>query len=188
MSTDANIVYRLNAEDRLVYVSESWAEFAAANDAPELLPERVLNRPLWDFVCDETTQHLYRELLRRARTGLPASFNFRCDAPGRRRLMKMNIEGLEGGAVRFETRALRVDERPRQGMLDRYAPRSGTMLRICGWCKRMDIDGRSWGEVEDAVTTLRLFEYNSLPSLTHGMCPPCFDAVSEQIADRRARL
>ena len=81
MSTDADIVYRLNAEDVLVHVNEAWAEFAAANDAPDLLPKRVLNRPLWAFVCDETTAHLYREILRRARTGLPASFNFRCDAP-----------------------------------------------------------------------------------------------------------
>jgi hypothetical protein len=188
MDTDTNIVYRLNAADELVYVNEAWAEFASANDAPDILPERVLNRPLWDFVCDETTRHLYREILRRARAGLPASFNFRCDAPGRRRLMELNVSGLEGGAVRFETRTLRVDERPRQELLDRYVPRSGTMLRVCGWCKRMDIDSQRWGEVEEAVATLRLFEYNSLPPLTHGMCPPCFDAISEQIADRRSRL
>lgn len=187
MDSDAGVVYRLNGLDEIVYVGDGWGEFAAANDAPELLPERVLGRPLWDFVCDDTTRHLYGEILRRARSGRPARFNFRCDAPDYRRLMEMNVEGLEGGGVRFETRTLRVDERPRQDMLDRRAPREGDRLRMCGWCKRMDLDGERWGEIEEAVNALRLFERQALPPLTHGMCRPCFDAMASQIADRRSR-
>ena len=183
----AEVVYTLNAGDEIVYVNDGWTEFALANDAPDLLPERVLNRPLWDFVSDETTQHLYREILRRAREGRPARFHFRCDAPDYRRHMEMTVEGLDGGGVQFETRTLRVDERPRQDLLDRQAPREGGRLRMCGWCKRMDIGGERWGEIEEAVTGLRLFERHALPPLTHGMCRPCFDAMSSQLAERRPR-
>ena len=183
----AEIVYRLNAQDEIVYVNEEWSEFAAANDAPDLLAERVLNRPIWDFICDETTEHLYREIVRCVRAGQSARFNFRCDAPARRRLMEMNVAGLDGGAVQFETRTIRVDERPRQELLDRYAPRAGGMLRICGWCKRMDIEGERWGELEEAVNTLRLFEYKALPQITHGMCNQCFDDIARKLADWRTR-
>jgi hypothetical protein len=187
MDTDAEVVYRLNGRDEIIYVNDGWSKFAAENDAPELLPEGVLNRPLWDFVGDETTQHLYREILRRARAGRPARFGFRCDAPDRRRRMEMTVAGLEGGGVQFETRTLQQDERPRQELLDRYVPRSGRMLRLCSWCKRMDIGGERWGEIEEAAETLRLFEYKTLPPVTHGMCNPCFDAVALQIAERRPR-
>jgi len=187
MDRDFNIVYRLNGEDEIVYVNAEWAKFALSNDASDLLPERVLNRPLWDFVSDETTVHLYRQLLQLARAGQPARFNFRCDSPECRRLMEMTVSGLIGGEVQFETRVLREDERTRQGLLDRYSPRASKMLRICGWCKRMNLDGESWGEIEEAVTSLRLFEYHALPMLTHGMCEACFRDIAGKLADWRSR-
>src|ERR1051325_5476429 len=105
----ADILYRLNAQDEIVYVNVEWSKFAAANDAPDLLAEHVLNRPLWDFICDETTEHLYREVVGRARAGQTTRFNFRCDAPASRRLMEMNVEGMDGGAVQFETKTLQED-------------------------------------------------------------------------------
>jgi len=187
MDSNEGVVYRLNGLDEIIYVGGGWAEFAAANDAPELLPERVLNRPLWDFVSDDTTRHIYEEILRRARAGRPTRFNFRCDAPDYRRLMEMSVEAFDGGGVQLETITLRVDERPRQDMLDRRTPREGDRLRMCGWCKRMDLDGDRWGEIEEAVNALRLFEHQTLPPLTHGMCRPCFDTLSSQIAARRPR-
>ena len=187
MDREPDIVYRLNDEDEIVYVNEGWAEFALSNDASDLLPERVLNRPLWEFVSDDTTVHLYRQILQLARDGRPARFNFRCDSPECRRLMEMTVSGLDGSGVQFETRVLREEERPRKELLDRYGPRASKMLRICGWCKRMNLDGESWGEIEEAVTSLRLFEYRALPMLTHGMCETCFQDIAGKLADWRSR-
>jgi hypothetical protein len=184
MKKDSNIVYRLNSQDEFIYLNEEWINFAVANDAPDLLPAQVLNRPLWDFIADVTTKQLYREILRQVRAGLPARFTFRCDAPKYRRRMEMTVEGREGGEVQFETRTLQQEERPRQELLDRHAPRAGDLLRMCGWCKGVDIGGGKWGEVEEAVTALHLFERKTPPQLTHGICEACFNLMREVIAEK----
>jgi hypothetical protein len=51
--------------------------------------------------------------------------------------------------------------------------RSTELLRSCGWCKRVDVGGGEWAEVEEAVVRLRLFDLPKLPLLTHGMCEGC---------------
>ena len=187
MSRRAGVVYRLNSKDEFIYVGGAWVDFAVANDAPEVLPERVMGRRLWEFIADESTRQLYAEILRQVRAGRPARFNFRCDAPERRRLMEMTISPREGGEVEVETRTLREEERPRQELLDRNAPRSGDLLRVCSWCNRADVGGGRWGEVEEAVTAFRVFERAALPMLTHGMCDSCFKVVNKEIAEHRAR-
>lgn len=187
MSRDADIVYRLNSRDEFVYFNEEWVNFAVANDASGLLPERVLGRLLWDFITDQTTRQIYQEILDRVHAGRPVRFNFRCDAPEHRRYMEMDIARCDGGEVQFQVRTVREEERPRQGLLDWHAPRAGELLRICGWCKRVDIGEGRWGEVEEAVTAFRLFERLALPRLTHGMCEACFKTMTDKIAELRTR-
>lgn len=186
MDRVGGLVYRLNRRDEFIFVDEGWGSFAAANDALDLMPELVLSRPLWDFISDETTVQLYREILRQARAGHPARFGFRCDAPELRRGMEMIVTGLGGGEVQFETRVLREEWRPRQELLARYVARAGEMLRMCGWCKRVDVGAGRWEEVEDAVKALSLFEREALPALTHGICEACFKVMSKKAAERQA--
>ena len=188
MGRDANIVYRLNSQDEFIYVNEVWEDFASANDAADLSREQVLARPVWDFIADDTTAQLYREILRHVRAGRPARFNFRCDAPEFRRRMEMTISGRDGGGVQFETRTLGEEERPRQELLERYAPRADDLLRMCGWCKRVDLGDGRLGEVEQAVAELGLFERKALPRLTHGMCVTCSRTAIEEIERQRERI
>lgn len=187
MSEDAYIVYRLNSQDEFIYFNEEWVKFAVANDAVGLLPENVMGRRLWDFINEQTTEQLYREILDQVHAGRPIRFNFRCDAPEYRRYMEMSITSRVGGEVQFEVRTVREEGRTRQELLDRRAPRASDMLRICGWCKRVDVGEGRWGEVEEAVTAFRLFERQALPMLTHGMCEPCFKTMSDELAERRPR-
>ena len=55
--------------------------------------------------------------------------------------------------------------------------------RLCFWyggrsfCKRVEAHDR-WCEVEDAVTSLRLFDSFSLPTLTHGLCFDCYERAA----------
>jgi hypothetical protein len=186
ISKVADIVYRLNSRDEFVYLNEEWTNFAVANDAPELLPQRIMGRPLWGFLTDQTTQQLYREILDQVHAGRAMRFNFRCDAPERRRFMEMNIARRAGGEVQFQSRTVQEELRVRQELLDWRSPRTRDLLRICGWCKRVDVGEERWGEVEEAVNTFRLFERQTLPMLTHGMCDPCFKTMSEKIAERRS--
>jgi hypothetical protein len=182
MNRDANIVYRLNSQDEFIYINEEWTNFAIANDASDLLREHVLFRPLWDFISDETTKQLYREILLLVRAGRSTTFTFRCDAPEYRRQMEMTIISLGDGVVQFEISSLQVEKRLRQGLLDRSAPRADNLLRICGWCNRVDVDGGKWLEIDEAVTALNLFEREVLPLLTHGICGACLKSMRETIA------
>jgi hypothetical protein len=56
------------------------------------------------------------------------------------------------------------------------------MVRVCGWCKKVDVGG-SWAEVEEAVTRLRLFDRPLLPQLTHGICEGCYDRMVETLRE-----
>ena len=187
MSEGERLVYRLNARDEICFVGEGWARFAEENDAPGLAPERVLNVPLWEFISDAETRLVYREIVGRAREGRPSGFTFRCDAPARRRLMRMEVVPHGGDGVQFEVTRLRAETRPHQALLDVTAQRTEELLRVCSWCKKFDVGGETWEEVEVAVTRLGLFEREAMPRLTHGMCGPCRHSMMGTIGTRAAR-
>lgn len=63
-----DLLYRLNAHDQISSVSEEWLSFAEANEGRSLLPPDILGRPLWDFIADHDTQHIYDALHQRVRT------------------------------------------------------------------------------------------------------------------------
>lgn len=81
MADHVNIIYRVNDQDDLVFVSREWDRFAADNSGDLVTSQRVLNRPLWDFITDENTRELYRQVLKRVREGSLVRFTFRCDSP-----------------------------------------------------------------------------------------------------------
>lgn len=173
MSEMADIVYRVNGNDQIVYVSEAWDTFAVANGGEGVRAARVLHRPLWDFITDLSTQEIYRTLMRKARAGHLVRFTFRCDAPWRRRFLEMTMLGGPDNAVEFHTRTLLEEERPVPVLLDPDAPRSDELLRSCGWCKKILV-GDEWVEVEEAVHRLRLFHRRLVPAITHGICDECY--------------
>ena len=62
------------------------------------------------------------------------------------------------------------------------APSNGKLLRMCSWCKKIEMDQTRWSEVEDAVDELRLFERDKVPGITHGVCPSCSDQLMASLA------
>lgn len=185
MNYKTEILYRVNYLDEIVFVNEDWDIFATANGAPHLLSKNIIGKLLWQFVTDETTSQLYREMIHRARGGQIIQFNFRCDAPDLRRFLEMSIKPA-GENVQFETRALRLESRPAQTLLKSDVPRAGGLLSICGWCKKVEVGKEMWEEVENAVSLLNLFETEGLPpQLTHGICKVCYQAMIEKLSVRR---
>lgn len=178
------VSYRLDQRDDIVWVSDSWLPFAVANDAPELTPERVRARSLWDFVADPTTAHLYEQILARVRRDDVARFNFRCDSPRQRRLMEMTIRLNPDRLVEFATRVLQVEERSPVALLARSAVRSERRLGACGWCSRIKLDEDRWVSAEIVVRELRLFEQERVPQLAHGICAACLAAVRRDLERR----
>jgi hypothetical protein len=178
-------VYRLDAQDRIVHVNRAWLSFAAENESDALTPEAVLDRPLWDFIADKETRQVYRMILTRVRSsGKEVYIPFRCDSPGIRRFMEMEIARLPEGAVEFRCRLIRAEKRLPIALLDPAADRSDELLQICGWCKRINLDG-GWVEAEEAVKRLDLFGAERLPGLTHGICPDCHATAMREIERTR---
>lgn len=181
---DSPVVYTVNAADVIIHVNEAWGTFAVANDTDALLPPAILGRTLWEFITENVTVQLYRRLLARVRGGSgPVQFAFRCDSPRTRRLLEMNIVSDQGGGVTFVVHALVLEDRVAVDLLDPYAPRGATLLRMCAWCKRIpDADGR-WMEVEEALPTLEAFAGGQLPAITHGICTDCEKSMMQALDD-----
>jgi hypothetical protein len=167
------LLYRLNDRDEIVFVNESWSEFAKANGGEGLIALRVLGQQLWSFITDATTRQLYYDVLKRVRAGRQIQFQFRCDSPSRRRLLEMTVLQAAGGVIEFHTRMIREEHREYQALLEPDRAHSDEFLPVCAWCKKVDIGG-TWAEVEEAVTHLGLFERPLLPQLTHGICQVCY--------------
>jgi hypothetical protein len=182
MEEPTTCVYELDADLRIISVDARWSEFANSNDAPELaLPPGPLGQSALSCVADSTSALLYERLFHRVlETNMTIALPFRCDSPTRRRYMNMIIEPRSPAGLRIETTLTRIEERPVMALLDRDRPRGSDLLRMCGWCKSVDVAGR-WCEVEDAVAEMRLFERDRLPRVTHGMCPRCYERVRHEL-------
>jgi hypothetical protein len=175
-------VYLIAPDDTIVFVDQAWISFARENDAPELAPDLVLHRSLWEFIAAKETRHLYSIMVSRVReTGEPITIPFRCDAPDRRRFMEMGISLLSDGVVQFNTRVLRQEARDSILLLDPRANRVSELLTLCSWCKKALLPEQGWVEVEEAVASLSLFDGSLLPQLTHGVCPMCSEAIHQRL-------
>lgn len=167
-----SVVYRIDVHDKITSANREWDRFAIDNSSEHLVFERIASRSLWDFISDATTQLLYRDILERVRSGHRLSFPLRCDSADRRRFLEMHMQLVDHGAVEFEVRTLSLEIRPPQELLESGGRRTKAFLRMCSWCKRIP-DGNDWIEIEEAVAKMRLFEADSLPMISHGMCEQC---------------
>lgn len=188
-STEAvQISYEIDLADRITAVSESWAAFARENHGEHLEAPGVVGSSLWSAIGDPTTREIYRTLVSRVREGRgSARFSFRCDSPAKRRELEMRIVARDGGAVRFTTMLLREQARADIALLDPVAPRTESVVVVCGWCAQVRVAEGHWLEVEAALRELRLFERTALPQLSHGICPPCAEAFTRALDDELGR-
>jgi hypothetical protein len=173
------LTYRIDDCDDIQFVSDSWARFATANGAPELA-EGVVGRSLWDFVSDMTTRQIYQDLIGRVRTGRTASFAYRCDAPERRRFMHMMLRPTGRRGVEFDSVTLRIEPRRPVAVAARTPDPAQRLLRVCSWCKRVDVHG-AWQQIEAAVESLLVFAAAAPPALTHAICPDCHARMLAEI-------
>jgi hypothetical protein len=172
------ITYRIDADDRLVGMNEAWTAFAEQNRGENAVPEKVIGRPLWDFVVDLSLQELYKRMVRRARDGQPVSFRYRCDAPHERRVFLMQISHVGAGVVEFRSELMTAETRPAVRWLDPGARHGPTLVRLCSWCGRVALPDGRWVAVERAMEEHGALQQAEAPSLTHGMCEQCADQMT----------
>jgi hypothetical protein len=177
----APIIYRIDAQDFLCSVSDSWSEFARANFGQDVLPDKVIGVHLWDFIADGTSRELYRRLVARARRGDVVRFSYRCDAPAERRNFTLTISPAPDGGVEFRSEMTGREARPPVFWLSPDAQRSKTFLTLCSWCARVRMPDGSWAEIERAMEQHPLFKGPLAPRLTHGICEHCLAKMRQVV-------
>ena len=166
--------YRVDAEDRLVWVDEWWLAFANENGAPELTEDAILGRPLWDFVSDEVTRQLYKEIHIRVRSSRqPTVLPFRCDSPSLQRHMRLTIVMDPSGELIYESVLQRAVPQRRNPLLESEVRRDDSAVTMCSCCKRALLEPLGWLGVEDICIRLRLLEAQTVPEIRYTVCPKC---------------
>jgi hypothetical protein len=177
-----SFIWIIDDADKIVHVNEDWLAFAGENNAPQLTASLVLDQPIWRFIQGQETSYLYNQIFSRVRAGRsPVKFPFRCDSPDCRRFMEMKLALLPGDAIQFMAQMFREEWRDPVDLLDASRDRTREFVKVCSWCKRIDIPGRSWGEIEAAITALDLFGHHSMPRMTHTICDSCRGAIKLEL-------
>jgi hypothetical protein len=177
-----SFIWIIDDTDQIVHVNDDWLAFAGENTAPQLTASLVLDQPIWRFIQGQETIYLYKQIFGRVRASQsPVKFPFRCDSPDCRRFMGMKLSLLPGGVIQFISHLVREERRAPLDLLDASRDRSGEFLKICSWCKKINIPGQGWGEIEAAIEALDLFGNHSMPRMTHTICDACYEAIKLEL-------
>lgn len=179
---EPGLEYHVDAAGTIVGVAwEAWERFARENGSAAMAErDRVLGRPLAAFIAgDEVRAHdcrLRRALLAGERED--ASYYFRCDAPGERRLLLMTMRPALIGdqpLVHYRTFVCgRAAREPAPLLAVAYNPRLPP-LTICSFCKDVRL-GDLWVPVEEYYRR----GGTDAVRLSHGICPPCMEEALER--------
>jgi hypothetical protein len=60
-------------------------------------------------------------------------------------------------------------------------PRAPDTIEMCGWCKRIELEGGHWVELEQAIGAWQSFDTQEFPQVNHGICPTCLAAMRREI-------
>ena len=185
-TTRSALAYSIDREDRIDAIAGDWEGFASRNGADQLTRERVLGSPIWQFIEGLDNAEIHRLLFKGVRErGLRVTLPFRCDGPRVRRDMEMTVQPGGKGCIEISTLLLREQARPFAALLDASARRSNELIKVCSWCKKVQLPRENWVEVEQAIREMRLLELPPIPRISHGMCEPCLEAFREQIEQAR---
>lgn len=173
MERSLTVDYRIDADDKIVFVNEAWTRFAIENDAARL-SDSVIGTSLWEYVTGLEVAHIYRDLLVRVRAkSASATFPFRCDSPERFRRMRLLVVPLENAFVEFSAIVEAEGQHPPTIELLRSSSSQGeSFLRMCAWCKAIFVDG-GWKPIEQAIELTASLHKEPFPQVTHGICDSC---------------
>ncbi len=175
-SSGITYAYTIDNEDKIISVSDNWQLFAEENQAAEtLLPHMIENKPIWQFIEGPEATHLYANILKNIREhNKSVTIPFRCDSPDKRRYLKLTISPIQHNSIEFVSHLIREETRDTVDFLKFDLPRSNEMITMCCMCNKVKLAENFWVEVEGAIVSLKLFELNTLPKISHGLCNECY--------------
>lgn len=82
MEANANNIYWIDKDMKIVAVSVPWNEFAEKNNRHDVVSERVRGKHAWEFITEDTTRMWFDALIQLARVKrAPIERPYRCDSP-----------------------------------------------------------------------------------------------------------
>jgi len=131
--------------------------------------------PIWSYIGDPDLVELYRQVYEKVRsTRAPSSLAFRSDTPEARRSIQMEVRCLDTGGIEHVCRVALEEKRPPLYLFNSQAPRNMSVVKMCGWCARVQVYPK-WVEPEEASRMLAPASSGPLPEIAHGLCPVCAD-------------
>lgn len=186
------ISYTVNAAGIITSVAEpAWSQFARANQGEGL--ERVVGRPLWEFISGAEAQESYRLFHEALLSGRAEQIvlRYQCDGPAVRRAMQLELRLLRGGVepqVRYTSTVLGEEARRPVAVLGAKAMgarapggaagEGATVVRICSYCRRVSVPG---GGVWLAAEVYEAQGGSSDVVLSHGLCRECREGIVDPI-------
>jgi hypothetical protein len=169
-------VYIIDKLDRIISVSGNWLSFAQENQAGEsCYPDVIINKSIWEFIDGTETRQFYEIILETVRArNKTVVLPFRCDAPHKRRYLELIITPLQQGNIEFASTIIHEELRDPVEILQLGIPRSDELIRMCSMCKKVALSEKIWVEVEAAIVSLKLFEKDQQPQVSHVLCAECF--------------
>jgi hypothetical protein len=174
---EREIHYTIDPDDRISGVGGAWSEFARRNEAPELEPEAVVGRHIWDFIQGKEVQRLYQDVMHQVRhRGKQVEIPARCDSPTHARWTRQTLAPGERGAILQRSIIVHETYRVFAPILDRTLRRGASTLPICDFCNGCLLDSR-WIALEDVLARLGSDDPDELPQLQRSVCRRCADAL-----------
>lgn len=180
-----SIIYKINNNDLITFISSNtWNEFANENESDHVREEHILNKEIWDFITDQETLEIYKMIVDKVRvTKKKIIVPFRCDSAQFRRLFIMEIEKHDKNSILFHSELQKIEKRISVKLFEHDSKRSEDFIKICSWCKKVEVHPQQeWLEVEEAIISLKLYEMEKLPEITHSICPVCHEKIMKDIA------
>lgn len=162
------VVYWLDKTDRIVNVNKAWDDFALANNGQSVTRDHVLGRNLRNFLTGDTTQMFMDLVLQKARSSSETiTYPYRCDSPGLKRFMEMNVVPMGNDLLMLIHTCLR-EETMKPQLFIRPSQRNVRVKR-CSICNKIN-RGSYWEEAWEGFH--RLVERVWLEVL-YDVCPTC---------------
>lgn len=167
------ISYELDAADIIVSVGGAWDQFALQNDGGALVATSVIGTPLLKHVSGDVSRFFVRSVLEACRVlQTRRSVEYRCDAPGFKRFMRMTVEPRERHSLIVAHQVLRIEPllRPIGFFVSPAAPTAIPLVR-CTMCNRVK-QGADWTEPDEALAG-GLLSSDEPNAVIYGVCDPC---------------
>jgi hypothetical protein len=180
------VEFNLNAQKEIVSVGHEWDRFALENGAPELTGDKVIGRPLLDFVTGNVTRQFVMALLDLVQHGKPAiELDYRCDSPRERRFMRMRVARLATGEIHFLHQTLRTELRDHRVYIATAKQRSRHTPIRCSMCNLIK-PAHHWVEPDQLPFRERGSKSEIL--VIYGICNSCAAQLHDLVDPKIATL